>query len=141
MESHSKRILAVIPIEFVWSENISKGVAAVLDNNTNRWDTKLRGIVKSYSKIRIANKKCKILEEVGVFLVQVKYTVEYFCPKLNEKIVGVARNWNSCEIGALVECFNTVITNEEGSYQDGIWKDKNSIQIMKGSKISFTLTK
>ena len=132
---------ALIPIDFLWNCNVKEGVAAILENNLYRWDQKLKGIIKSYEKIRIQDNKCRILDEVSVMLISIKYTVSYYMPKIGKNIIGVVKNWNYSEIGALVESFNAVLTCGKGTFENGIWKDENSIEIKKESKVSFILEK
>lgn len=141
MEIRKKRLIALVPVEFIWSQELNLGVEAFLQAKLNSWDQKLLGIIKSYNGIKILTKKCKILDDISLLLVKVKYTVSYYFPTINSQLIGVVRNWNQSEIGVLVDCFNTVIINEEGIFDGANWKDKNSKEIVKGSKVKFTLTK
>ena len=87
MELRRKRMNALIPIDFLWNCNVKEGVAAILENNLYRWDQKLKGIIKSYEKIRIQDNKCRILDEVSVMLISIKYTVSYYMPKIGKNII------------------------------------------------------
>lgn len=131
----------MIPVQFVWSQDILKGIQIFLEGKVNKWDQNLQGIVKSYENIRILSHKSRILEDVGVLSVAAKFTVNYFAPKIGQQLVAVVKNWNDKEIGGLVEVFNTVVNNAQGSFENEAWKDVNGADIKKGSKIKFLLEK
>ena len=139
MDVKKATLLCKVPVEFLWINEVKKGIKGVLDEKINKWDNRLSGIIKNFVKIRILEKNAKILEDAGVLLVKVKYTVNYYKPVIGTKIEGIVKNWNETEIGALVEGFNTVIRPENGKFDNGIWRDSNNIEIKKESKVSFTL--
>jgi DNA-directed RNA polymerase subunit E'/Rpb7 len=141
METHTKRLAGTIPVEFLWTQNIKKGILKTLRKNINTWDQQLRGIVQSYEKIRIKDTKFRILEEVGVVLVPIKYTVKYFSPEIGTVLQGVVKNWSNSEIGGLVNDFNALFSTENLKYDKEVWIDENENAIQKNSKVNFILEK
>ena len=47
-----------------------------------------------------------------------EYFMNYFAPKIGQQLVAVVKNWNDKEIGGLVEVFNTVVNNAQGSFEN-----------------------
>jgi DNA-directed RNA polymerase subunit E'/Rpb7 len=141
MEVKKATLLCMVPVQFIWLNEVKKGLHEVLDEKLNKWDFRLSGIIKSFAKIRILEKHARILEDAGTVLVKVKYTVNYYKPQIGQKIEGAVKNWTATEIGILVEGFNAVIKNCENKFENGIWRENSNTELKKDSKVSFTLTR
>lgn len=141
MEVLKKTLKSYIPVDFRFTKNVKQGLKAYLETRIFKWDTQIQGIIKTYGKIRILDKKCRISEDSGVILVYAQYTVYYFKPNIGGKLEGIIKNWNSSQIGGLVDNFNAVITCSNGSFENGTWKDINLSEIKKDLKVAFVLEK
>jgi hypothetical protein len=131
----------VIAVDFCWLGKVKSGVKNVLESRVLKWDTRIKGIIKNFCKIRLLGKKARILEDVGVILIPTRYTLNYFSPQTGEKAEGIVKNWTDKEIGALSEGFNTILSVDNCKFEGEIWKDQNGSEIRRDCKVSFIIEK
>lgn len=141
MKVNKMTLSEVVPVEFHWLGKIKQGVKTFLESKLMKWDARAQGIIKNFCKIRIISKKARILEDVGIVLIPVRYTLNLYSPKTGDTLEGIVKNWSGTEIGALVDCFNTIILPGSCKFDQDMWKDLNNVEVKRDCKVSFVLEK
>lgn len=102
--------------------NLSKGITEHLSNKILKHSSQLNGVLLSYSKPSVMDKKGKILDEQPHIHVDVTYSATIFRPVLGSVLCGSVNKVGIDHVGCLLyNCFNvTVISRRnDGGFPAG----------------------
>ncbi|KAJ3383485.1 hypothetical protein HDU92_004101 [Lobulomyces angularis] len=141
---NSTLFLTIPPI---YSLNIKDGITNFLDKLLNRYVDKVKGVLVSYSNLKLLQNAAKIINESPFLNFKIQLDLFVFNPNIGDVLVGIVNKVSQDHVGVLVHgVFNASIpkSNLNDAYftlENNSWKFEKIHTIKPGTCLKFVTEK